>query len=153
MSEDAYFDDAENAASNSLLDCIMGKEIYGAGNRTEIRHLSDKILRSNLDSSIKKDFIEYVSVDNDEAIASLRRLVYRFLSAEKAITEAARCNNINDWVRVVVNGLAPSIKEYSNKQIDLVLALILYEKSLHDSEYNEIFCRFTEIYKSEGGVF
>lgn len=152
-SEDTHFNDAEDAASNSLLDCIMGKEIYGAGNRTEIRHLSDKILRSNLDSSIKKDFIEYVSVDDGEAIASLRRLVYRFLSAEKAIAEAARCNDISDWVRVVVDGLAPSIKEYSSKQIDLVLALILYEKSLHDSEYNEIFCRFTEIYKSEGGVF
>ena len=152
-SEEAYLDDADNATSDSLLDCIMGKEIFGAGNRTEIRHLSDKVLRSKLDSSVKKDFIEYVSASDGEAIGSLRHLIYRFLSAEKAIAKAAQCNNINDWVHAVVDGLSPSVKEYTSKQIDLVLALILYEKSLRDSEYNDIFCRFTEIYKSEGAVF
>lgn len=152
-SEDTNIDDAENAASDSLLDCIMGKEIFGAGNRTEIRHLCDKVLRSRLDSSVKKEFIEYISAADSDAIASLRHLIYNFLSAEKAIADAAQCNNINDWVHAVVDGLNPSIKEYSKKQIDLVLALILYEKSLQDSEYNDIFCRFTELYKSEGGVF
>lgn len=146
-------DEAENNASDSLLDCIMGKEIFGAGNRTEIRHLTNKILRSNLDTTVKKDFIEYVSASDEDAIASLRHLLYRFLSAEEAITTAEKCNDINDWVHTVVEGLNPSIEEYSNKQIDLVLALILYEKSLNDSEYNDVFCRFTEIYKSEGGVF
>lgn len=151
--EDAYFDDAENAASDSLLDCIMRKEIFGAGNRTEIRYLCNKILRSKLDSSVKKGFIEYISAADSGAIASLRHLLYKFLSAEKAIADAAQCNNINDWVHTVVDGLTPSIKEYSKKQIDLVLALILYEKSLQDSEYNDIFCRFTELYKAEGGVF
>lgn len=146
-------DDAENNASDSLLDCIMGKEIFGAGNRTEIRHLTNKILRSKLDTTVKKDFIEYVSASDEDAVASLRHLLYRFLSAEEAIKTAAKCSNINDWVRTVIEGLKPSIKEYSNKQIDLVLALILYEKSLNDSAYNDVFCRFTEIYKSEGGVF
>lgn len=152
-SDEAELDDAENNASDSLLDCIMGKEIFGAGNRTEIRQLANKVLRSKLDTNVKKDFIEYVSASDEDAIASLRHLIYRFLSAEEAITTAAKCNNINDWVHTVVDGLNPSIKEYSNKQIDLVLALILYEKSLNDAEYNDVFCSFTEIYKSEGGVF
>jgi hypothetical protein len=152
-SDETELDEAENNASDSLLDCIMGKEIFGAGNRTEIRHLANKVLRSKLDTTVKKDFIEYVAASDEDAIASLRHLIYRFLSAEEAITTAAKCNNINDWVHTVVDGLKPSIKEYSNKQIDLVLALILYEKSLNDSEYNDVFCSFTEIYKSKGGVF
>ena len=63
------------------------------------------------------------------------------------------CNNINEWVHSVVDGLSPSIKNYTNKQIDLALALILYEQALRDKNYNDIFCRFTEIYKNEGGVF
>lgn len=150
---DSELDDAENSACDSLLECIMGKEIFGAGNRTEIRHLTNKILRSKLDTTIKKDFIEYISASEEDAIALLRHLLYRFLSAEEAIDTAEKCNNINDWVHTVVDGLTPSITGYSDKQIDLVLALILYEKSLQDSEYNDIFCRFTEIYKSEGGVF
>ena len=145
--------DTESTVSSSLLDCIMSKEIYGAGNRTEISYLSEKVLRSNLDSSVKRDFIQYVSATDSEAIASLRHLIYRFLSAEKAITEASQCSDMHNWLHTVVDKLTPSITEYSNKQIDLVLALILYEKTLRDPEYNDIFCRFTEIYKSEGGVF
>ena len=152
-SEDAYLDGANNSVSASLLDCIMGKEIFGAGNRTEIRHLYNKVLRSRLDSSVKKEFIKYLSAANTEAIISLRHLIYNFLSAEKAFSDAAQCNNINDWVHAVVDGLNPSIMKYSKKQIDLALALILYEKSLQDSKYNDIFCRFTELYKSKGGVF
>lgn len=151
-SED-FFDEAEGEVSDSLLHCIMGKEIFGAGNRTEIQHLTNMVVRSNLDTSVKKDFIDYISADDSNALSSLRQLIYRFLSAEEAIKSAAGCKEINDWVRAVVDKLSPSIKEYSKKQIDLVLALILYEHSLRDSEYNDIFCRFTEIYKTEGGVF
>ena len=63
------------------------------------------------------------------------------------------CEDINAWVRSVVDGLKPSVKEYTNHQIDLVLALILYEQSTRDPEYNGIFSRFTEVYQDEGGVY
>ena len=53
----------------------------------------------------------------------------------------------------MVDGLKPSVKEYTNHQIDLVLALILYEQSTRDPEYNGIFSRFTEVYQDEGGVY
>lgn len=151
--DDDYLDDMASEATASLLECIMNRELFGSGNRTEIQRLRKMIIRSELDTAVKKDFIEYIYAEDENAIASLRHLIYRFLSAEKAIKEAAHCNNINDWVQSVVDGFNPSIKEYSKKQIDLVLALVLYEQSLKDSEYNNIFCRFTEIYKVEGGAF
>lgn len=151
--DDDYLDDMASEATASLLECIMNRELFGSGNRTEIQRLRKMIIRSELDTAVKKDFIEYIYAEDENAIASLRHLIYRFLSAEKAIKEAAHCNNINDWVQSVVDGFNPSIKEYSKKQIDLVLALVLYEQSLKDSEYNNIFCRFTEIYKVERGVF
>ena len=37
--------------------------------------------------------------------------------------------------------------------IDLVIALLVYEQSIRDASYNDLFCRFTEVYKSKGGVF
>ena len=110
-------------------------------------------IRSKLDTSIKKDFMDYISSDDDEAIESLRQLVYDFLAAENAIKASAHCNEITEWVHSVVDGLNPSVKDYSKRQIDLVLALVLYEQSVRDTAYNDIFCRFTEIYKAEGGVF
>ena len=72
---------------------------------------------------------------------------------EEAIREAANCNKITDWVHSVVDGLNPSIKDYSKKQIDLALALILHEQVIRDATYNDILIRFAEVYKAEGGVF
>lgn len=80
-------------------------------------------------------------------------MVYNFLSAEEALKKAANCNEFTDWVHSVVDGLNPSIKDYSKKQIDLALALILYEQVIRDVAYNDILIRFAEVYKAEGGVF
>ena len=150
---DEHLDVEASIVTESLLDCIMNKELFRKGNRADILQLKEKIIRSKLDTSIKKDFMDYISSDDDEAIESLRQLVYDFLAAENAIKASAHCNEITEWVHSVVDGLNPSVKDYSKRQIDLVLALVLYEQSVRDTAYNDIFCRFTEIYKAEGGVY
>lgn len=141
------------SVSESLLDCIMDKEIFRKGNRIDIQKLKKMIICSKLDTIVKCDFMEYVSTEKEKALESLRILIYDFLAAEDAIKASKQCDDISDWVQSVVKGLNPSVKDYSKKQIDLVLALILYEQSNRDASYNDMFCRFTEIYKSEGGVF
>lgn len=137
----------------SLLNCIMEKEILRRGNKTDLKALKSKIIRSKLETCVKKDFMEYLDHDGENAIETLRKLIYDFLSAENAIIEAKQCNDIVEWTRTVVDGLNPSLKAYSNKQIDLALALILYEQTLRDASYGTVFCKFTEVYKNEGGVF
>lgn len=150
---DEYLDVDASIVSESLLDCIMNKELLCKGNRSGMLRLKRMVIRSKLDTSIKKDFMEYLSSDDDNAIEALRQLVYNFLSAEEAIREAANCNKITDWVHSAVDGLNPSIKDYSKKQIDLALALILHEQVIRDAAYNDILIRFAEVYKAEGGVF
>ena len=139
--------------TESLLDCIMNKELYRQGKRADIARLKNLIVRSKLDVSIKRDFMEYISSGKEDAVESLRRLLYDFLAAEEAIKESVNCNEITDWVHSVVDGLNPSIKDYSKKQIDLALALVLHEQVLRDVSYNDVFISFIEIYKTEGGVF
>lgn len=151
--KDEYLDVDASIVSESLLDCIMNKELLRKGNRSGMLRLKRMVIRSKLDTSIKKDFMEYLSSDDDNAIEALRQLVYNFLSAEEAIREAANCNKITDWVHSVVDGLNPSIRDYSKKQIDLALALILHEQVIRDATYNDILIRFAEVYKAEGGVF
>ena len=97
--------------------------------------------------------MEYLEGKGETALDALRTLIYDFLSAENAIIEAKQCNDISEWTRMVVDRLNPSLKAYSNKQIDLALALILYEQTLRDASYGSVFCKFTEVYKNEGGVF
>lgn len=151
--KDEYLDVDASIVSESLLDCIMNKELLRKGNRSGMLRLKRMVIRSKMDTSIKKDFMEYLSSDDDNSIEALRQLVYNFLSAEEAIREAANCNKITDWVHSVVDGLNPSIKDYSKKQIDLALALILHEQVIRDATYNDILIRFAEVYKAEGGVF
>ena len=123
--------DVTTEASDSLLECIMNKELFRDGDRADIRKLRTMIIRSKLNTPIKVDFLDYVASDEANAVASLRKLIYDFLSADEAIESASN---------------------YTNRQVDIALGLLLYEKSLRDSSYNDIFCRFTEIYRAKGGV-
>ncbi len=77
-----------------------------------------------------------------------------FLEAEKAIDASKGCGgNIQDWVHSVVDHMEPQIKDYSSKQIDLMMALMLQEKIRRDTKYRDLYCRFTQEYKDKGGVF
>ena len=137
----------------SLLDIIMEKGIVNKDGKTDVLCLKDAILKSKLETRVKCDFMEYVSDEKDDAVKVLRNLVYNFLTAENAIRAAKDCTDISEWVNEVVENLKPSIKGYQSKQIDLALALIIYEQSMRDASYNDVLCRFTEVYMNEGRVY
>ena len=140
-------------ANQSLLDCLMGKEIYRKGDRVDMRRIKRMILRSKIATPIKCDFLDYLNADKDDALSSLRKLIYDFLSAKKAIESSVNCDNITGWLHSVVDRLQPSINQYSKQQIDLVMALIIYEQKQRDASYSDIYYKFTELYKTKGGVF
>ena len=139
--------------SESILDCIMSEELYKKGNKEGIKKLKSVVIKSKLATSIKKDLMAYLVSGDENALETLRVLIFDLLSADEAIKESIHCVEINSWVRSVVDGLKPSVKQYTNHQIDLVLGLILYEQSTRNPEYDEIFSRYTEIYQNEGGVY
>ena len=163
---DKYDDTGENAstpirmeeqfqrltATDSLLQCIMTKELYRKGDRIDMRSLRDAIIRSNLETRIKCSFVEYIDSGKDEAVKKLRTLVYDFLHASSAIESSVQCSTITEWANSVVNKLEPSISDYSKNQIDLALALIVYEQSRRDRAYLNIYHSFTDMYRRNGGV-
>ena len=53
-----------------------------------------------------------------------------FFNAESAIDQSKRCDNIVDWVHTVAEHLSPTLNNYSKRQIDLVMALLIYEQSI-----------------------
>lgn len=141
------------AVSESLLDCLMTKEIYRKGDRIDIQKLRDSVLKSRLDASVKCDFLDYIAAEKEEAVESLRTLAYDFLEAGNAMHVSRKCRDITSWVHSVAENLSQDIRKYSKEQIDLVMALLIYEQSVRDAGYNDILCRFTELYKARGGVF
>ncbi len=150
---DIYGESETTFVKESLLDCIMNKEIFADGNKADITSLKEKVIKSKLDTSVKCDLIEYINSEKAEGVISLQKLVYDLLQAKQAIECATERNNISEWVHSVVEQLTPSIQGYSNKQVDLVIALILLEQSSKDVSYREVLNKFTEIYRNEGGVF
>lgn len=151
--DDVYLDAMSKEVSDSLLDCIMDKELFRKGNKTDIKKLKSMVIKSKLATNVKKDFVEYLSSEVETSLETLRALVFDFLAADQAIKASKHCEDINSWVRSVVDGLKPSVREYTNHQIDLVIALILYEQATRNPEYNDIFGKFTEIYQDKGGVY
>lgn len=137
----------------SILDCIMSKEIYRKGDRIDIRKLKDAVIRSNLDTAIKCDFLEYINSENKESLKKLRQLVFDFFDADKAMDKSRSFGNIKEWTHAVVEELNPSVKGYSNQQVNLLLSLLIREKAIRDKDYQDLFNRFTEVYIKERRVF
>ena len=151
--ENVFEYDKTESVSESMLDCIMNKELFRKGNRKDIKELRELVIKSKLDTAVKIDFMDYISADDESVLEPLRKLIYDFTSAEKAIEASKNANELNIWIQSVVDALKPSIKRYTNRQINLALALLLYEQTMRDSSYNDLFCRFTEVYRSEGSVY
>ena len=139
--------------SESLLKCIMDKELFNKGDKQDLKELKDLIIKSRLDFDVKIDFLKYIEDTSDDRLETLRCLVYDFLKAEDAIKNSTQYDDIREWVDSVVQKLEPSVKGYSKKQVDLTMALILHEQAIRDVSYRNIYYKFTEMYENGGGVF
>ncbi len=150
---DIYGEATTVLAKESLLDCIMNKEIFRKGDRADIQKLKEMVIQSKLDTGVKCKFIDYITAEQENAIPALRKLIYDFFDVGNAIKLSENHTNVAEWVHAVVDAITPSIRGYSKHQIDLVVALVLYEQSIRDAGYNDLLGRFTEVYRNEGGVF
>lgn len=139
--------------SDSLLKCIMDNELFQKGDKEDLRELKSMIIRSGLDSLVKVDFLDYLNAEKEKGMETLRCLIYDFLKAEEAIDASTQYDDLHEWVDAVVEKLEPSVKDYSKKQIDMTMALILHEKKIRDVNYREIYLSYTQAYKNGGGVF
>ena len=90
---DYYKEDMEK----SLLDCIMENDFFRNGSKKDLRAIKSKIIKSKIDTYVKKDFLEYLKKNGEDAMEALRTLIYDLLSAEDAIVEAKQCNDIVEW--------------------------------------------------------
>ena len=143
----------DNELSDSLLKCIMDKELFQKGDKEDLRELKSLVIRSRLNSLVKVDFLDYIEAEKEKGIEALRCLIYDFLKAEEAIESAEEYGDIHEWVDAVIEKLEPSVKDYSKKQLDLTIMLILQEQMARDRSYRNILNSFLEAYRNGGGVF
>ena len=142
-----------NDVKNSLLHCIMDKELFSIGDRQDLKELKDIVLKSGLSSLVKADLFNYIESEKEDGMLALQRLIYDFLDAEKAISESVDHSEIHEWVNAVLDKLEPSVKGYTKKQIDLTMALIIHEKAIRDHLYEGRYQSYSLEYKKGGGTF
>ena len=63
--EDVFAYDKTEAVAESLLDCIMNKELFRKGNRKDIQELRELVIKSKLDTVVKMDFLDYISAEDE----------------------------------------------------------------------------------------
>lgn len=113
--------------------------------------LEDKVIKSKLPADVKADFLEYIT--GDKAVSKMRKLLMDYLPVQEALDEAAQYRDLHRWMTAFAERLGLTDGEYNNRQIDLAVALVLYEQSLREPVYEDLFIRFTETYQKEGRVF
>ena len=136
-------------AQNALRVMLWGLTVSAGYAAHDVCQLTE----SRMDSQVKVDFMNYLLSNSGEAVKTLRKLIYDFLSAKEAIESAAKYDDISMWVSTVVEQLKPSIKRYSSQQINLAFILLLYEQTIRDDSYNDVLCRYMEEYQTEGSVY
>lgn len=136
-----------------LIDLIMNKEIYRKCDRTDIDKLQSKIISSGLDATVKCEFLDYVNSQGDIAVEKLRSLVYDLFGAAGAFEKYKNTtNDFHEWIASIVSALSPSVEEYSNQAVNLIISLIMYEQARRNIQYRPELLRFTEEYMMKGKV-
>lgn len=117
----------------------------------DIEELKNSVLKSSLSARVKTDFYEIMN--EGRSLDTLMKLAYDFFNADKAVKNAESCDEIDSWIETVIKNLNPSVKHMTSEQISSIMALIVNEKASRDAAYNDLLCRFTEIYVEKGGIF
>ena len=149
---DIFADESDAEATEMLLTYIMHNGLERNRSAEELANLKSKVLLSHMDALVKTEFLEYVNSNEEKEMETLRRLLFDLLNANEAMEAARDCNEVVVWLSVVVEGLKPSIRHYTNKQVNMALALLVYEKAQRDAAYHNLFSRFTEVYQEKGRV-
>ena len=135
-----------------LLEYMMNEVSSTAKRKIDVLNLRDIVLKSEIDTKIKCDFMNYLCAEKENKIELFRVFVYDFFDVEQMVRMAKDCDTIEKWTSKMVEKLTPSIKNYSKQQEEFILALILYEQTRRDNDFKDLFCRFTEVYQNKGGI-
>ena len=143
---------SDTKLSSDLLTCIMDDKLLYTGDRHDLLELKDRVLHSRLSARIKIDYLDYIQQDADDT-PQLARLIYDLVNAQQAIADSRSATEIHEWIASVLKGLQPTLNGYPERQVDFGLALILQEQVRRDASYENIYCRYTELFRKGDGLF
>ncbi|MDO4666958.1 MAG: ATP-binding protein [Streptococcus sp.] len=149
----AHFEQT-SSINKEIVEWLMDDVLLMKENCSHLTNLKEKIIKSNLKSTIKTYFLEHFSDKDDEKMYEyIRVLTYDIFDIDTLIKNIDYDINVQYFVTHLVNIITPSIKDYSEDQINLILSLIIEEMAIRDSNYTYIKKEFDNEYNMNGRVF
>lgn len=154
LSEDTPYMSEKQSESieEALLSCIMEKELYRRGDRIDIAKLKEDVVRSEMSAAVKCAYFDYIRAEGGDAVErAFGRLVYEFFSARKAIEFAKQCEDVEEWYRMIVKNLSPTIDHYSGEAIRMIMTEIVHESKLRGDGCEKFVCSYA-VFLERGSV-
>ena len=100
--------------------------------------------------AIKVNLLEYLSTDSSNKLECLRKVMFELLNASEATKKADKEDKIENWVAKLIDNVNPSLRGYTEEQIELATGLLVYELYERDGSYRNIYEAYTSMVN--GGV-
>ena len=131
-----------------LTDYLIKKEVCNEGSKDSLKEITDLVKTSQMSVLIKKCLIEYWQSYGKDKIKYLSKLLYHTLNAKDALQMVSKEDNVEIWKEKLKANLGLSLSEYTQKQIELTIGLIIYEQyDKKGPEYRKLFIEYTDMVK------
>lgn len=136
--------DIGHIATSEVLDIIMKADVREKLDDVDYR---EKIVRditvSAMPDWLKVKILKYLKA-KDRKVKELSEIAYRFFEAEDALNSCPEAENIADWIDTVTERLKPSVKDFTEEEIDRLLALLVTEHYANHEAYEPVYLSVME---------
>ena len=136
--------DIGNIAASEILDIIMKKDIQEKLDNVDYqKKIVHDITVSELPDWFKVKLLSYLN-SKDKKNKELSEIAYRFFEAEDTLNSCPEAKNITEWIDTVTKRLKPSVKDFSEEEIDRLLALLVREHYESHEAYEPVYLSVIE---------
>lgn len=133
-----------NIAASEVLNIIMKSDIRKKLDNVDFK---DKIIQDVVDSALpdwlKVKILLYIKTKNHK-VEQLAKIAYGFFNSEESLEKAASAEDIEKWMDKLTAELKPSVKDYAEEEIDMLLALLVKEHYELNTAYKPIYLSYME---------
>lgn len=135
-----------NVATMEVLDIIMKSDIRKKLDDVDYeKKVINDIVISDIPDFLKVKLLDYLVAKKDRLKAKqVAEIAYEFFGAESLLEDVASASDIAEWRQTIVDKLQPSVKDFDEREITSLLALLVHEHYLTHKTYEPIYRSYME---------
>ena len=127
--------DISTVAETEILNIIMKSDVRKQLDNVDYQEKIVKdIVVSTLPDWLKVKILTYLKTDSKK-VKELAQIAYNFFNTENALNHINNVESVEEWIREIADALKPSVKEFSEEEIDALIALLVREHYERNKEF------------------